>query len=261
MRLMEKGIQLLRFNNLANHNEISCGVSTRQGGVSIGSYSSLNLSFNCGNDANLVDKNRALLAESFGVPVDKLFFPNQCHTNRVQIVNSGIEDLSKTDAIITKKSGLAIGVLAADCVPVLFCDTKNGVIGAAHAGWRGTTKRIVQKVIESMSKSFNSQHKDIIVGIGPCIQQRNYEVGVEVLEQVRLLGDNIVNKSVIAGNIAGKVLIDLQLINKLLLQEVGLPAKNIEIMQRCTYDEEQLFFSARRDGFETGRFGAVISIM
>lgn len=256
---MQHTQDFIQFELFKTHRSIQHGVSNRNSGVSNGNYRSLNLSFNCGDNHKSVQLNREKIAFAFGVEKSNLLFPNQCHTSNVVCVHSPEVETTNTDALITDKKGIAIGVLTADCVPILFFDKKKNVIAAAHSGWRGTVKKISGKVLQKMNSNYSSLPEDIIVGIGPCIQHSNYEVGPEVLLELKKLGlGELLWKYVLPSLKAGHANIDLQGINKQLLLEAGVPETNIEVMNLCTYSNPDMFFSARRDGFQTGRFGSVI---
>jgi YfiH family protein len=219
----------------------------------------MNLSYKVGDDKESVTKNRNEVATYFQLNPEKLVFPDQCHTNHVKIVdsNSVLSDFENTDALITQLKNTGIGVLAADCVPVAFYNPKRKIIAVAHAGWKGTVSRIVQNVVIEMSHTFSCQSKDIHIGIGPAISQKNYEVGEDVVTEIMKLGAD--KKDFLKYNHDHtKANPDLQEINRRLLIEAGILPENIEIMKLCTHENAGIFFSARRDGFHCGRFGLVI---
>ncbi|MBN2487118.1 MAG: peptidoglycan editing factor PgeF [Bacteroidales bacterium] len=233
-------------------------VLTRSGGISTGAYNSLNLSFNAGDNEANVNTNRKIVAGLLDVEAERLFFPEQCHTSNIRIVDKNFrEKLPETDAIITAGTNIGIGVLSADCVPILFFDTKRRVIAAAHAGWRGTVKRITEKVVLAMRDNFGTDTSDILVGIGPGISQKNYEVDESVISQVRQCITKPGRFYSSSPN-KGRYLLNLQQLNHQILADTGIPEPNIETIGKCTFDNRRLFFSARRDGFYTGRFGTVI---
>lgn len=255
-------MKLLKFNNLSKLEFISHGVSTRQGGVSKNTFNSLNLSFKVTDLETDVMQNRAFLAAEFILPPDRLFFPDQCHSTNIKVVTSIVEqsDLYETDALLCSEKGIGIGVLAADCVPVLFCDAKKCIIAAAHAGWRGTAGLIGPKVVGKMIAEFSCNPEDIIVGIGPAISQKNYEIGMDVAEEIlKHIPD--AQKFLTKSKSKDRFRLDLQQLNRHILEKSGIPEVNIEIMDICTYANPQLFFSARRDGFACGRFGSVIRLL
>lgn len=259
LAIMNEGLDLLQFSIFNNSAYLKHGITVRSGGVSYDKYGSLNLSFACGDSMKNVTENRRRLASEIGVPANKLLFPNQCHTNQVVCAANSDVDTSETDALITNRKELAIGVLAADCVPILFFDPIHEVIGAAHSGWRGTVKNIVSKVLEKMKDEYNTNPAEVLVGIGPCIQADNYAVGNEVAREFKKLGKDIYESCVLQTN-PTKWSVDLQGVNKSLLINSGVNESNIELIRLCTYSNSDKFFSARRDGFQSGRFGAVIML-
>lgn len=253
---------LLKFNNLDNESGIEHFITTKFGGSSIAQFSSLNLSFKVGDRKNIVASNRSILAKTLEIPEEKILFPDQCHTNHIKVVEAGtsLQDLPETDALITQTTGLCLCVLTADCVPVLLFDPKEKVVAAIHAGWRGTVGRIVPRTIERMVKSFSSRPENIVAAIGPSISQRNYEVGNEVAEKFHVFfhdKPSIIKKK----KEGGKYHIDLKEANKELLLRNGVKDKNLEISEKCTFDMPDLFFSARRDGLQSGRFATGIMLL
>lgn len=217
-----------------------------------------NLSLKVGNDRNNVVKNRQLLGSEFNIPDDRLVIPFQTHTNNVQIVDDSTQNvqMQDTDGLITQTANLMIAVLVADCVPVLLADTKNGVVAALHAGWRGTVAQIVKLALQKMKERFGTDGKDIQAGIGPSISPRIYEVGEEVVEKVKASfpghSELIIQKN-------SKYFFDLWQANKLQLTDFGVPNQQIEIAGVCTYSNPDIFYSARKDP-ESGRFAAGIMI-
>ncbi|HEX5455205.1 MAG TPA: peptidoglycan editing factor PgeF [Stellaceae bacterium] len=153
---------------------------TRQGGVSEGLYASLNCGFGSGDDPQRVERNRAIAAGRLGVAPDRLVSCHQVHGTRVMTVERPWrrEDNPRADGMVTTVPGLALGVLAADCAPVLFADSAAGVIGAAHGGWRGALAGVMEATVAAMA-ALGARPERIRAGIGPCIAQASYEVGPE----------------------------------------------------------------------------------
>ena len=175
----------------------------------------------------------------------------------------GAADLDKaveaTDAMITNVPRLCLTVLAADCVLVIFFDPQKKVIAAVHAGWRGTVKLAAQKTAETLKQEFNCNPTELLVGIGPSIGPCHYEVGPEVISQVEdTFGstDGYINDE----TPDGKGYFNLWEANKRQIMEAGIPARNIEVAQICTYCNAHLFFSERHQKGRTGRFGAGIML-
>ncbi|HBH49589.1 MAG TPA: peptidoglycan editing factor PgeF [Bacteroidales bacterium] len=252
-------IKTLTFPLLESMKQIKAAIVLRSGGVSKGKYSSLNLSFKSGDDPKKVVRNRELLAKKSGLIFSNLVFPDQCHTKNIQVLfEYPDKELLETDAVITSVNGLAIGVLAADCVPILFYDRELQVVGAAHAGWKGTVEGISQHVVKTMVDTFQTKPHNILVGIGPCIQQINYEVGPEVISAVGKLGTNYSDLFIKDSEKPQHGYVNLPGINRQLLIDSGVLAENIDFINECTFSNPQKYFSARRDGFQSGRFASLI---
>ena len=149
---------------------------SRKHGYSKGIYKSLNCGKGSKDNKKKVRKNLNFVARKMGVKNDKLILMHQTHSNRVIEVNkNNYKKKIKADAIVTKMKGIALGVVTADCVPILICDKKKNIIAAIHAGWKGAYKNILIKVVKFMLKK-DCHIKDIHVAIGPCITQKNYNV-------------------------------------------------------------------------------------
>ena len=161
---------------------------TRRGGVSEGLYESLNCGYGSADDAERITENRARAMARIGLGPDRLVTAYQVHSSRVAVVEErwDHDQAPRVDALVTKVRGLGLGVLSADCAPVLVADAKAGVIGAAHAGWRGALGGVLEAVVEAMV-GLGAKPARITAGVGPAIAQRSYEVGPEfpapILEQ------------------------------------------------------------------------------
>ncbi len=244
---------------------VSHGFLSRLGGVSKPPFSSLNFDVRDGDDFENVKHNKSVVGKLFGFDAERLLTINQVHGNDVLIIDTAAHDifnLSKTsaDAIITNQPCLAIGVLTADCVPILLIDPDKKIIGAVHAGWRGTVKAIVQKAIETMVKHFGCDEKTILSAIGPSIGPCCYKVDDAVVEE---FGERFLDyKNFITplhpplskegwGDFAWRL--DLKKANFAQMLNMGLLEKNISVEDFCTSCRNDLFFSYRKDGKITGR--------
>ena len=161
------------------------------------------------------------------------------------------------DAMITKTPGICLMILQADCTPILFYDKNKRVIGAAHAGWKGTVSKIAKNTINAMTESYNSNPKDIIVGVGPSIGPCCYEVKSDVVRKVK---DGLGSSEEIIIDRNGKYYLDLWKANRMQLLNSGIAEENIEVAKICTKCNQNIFFSARASKSTTGRFGAGIMI-
>lgn len=252
------------FSHLYQYNDtILHFVSSRGGGVSKGIYHSLNLSYTAGDDPEKVTENRKRLAEELNITPAHLVFPGQSHSANVRIirrVEEVKERITETDALITRVPQVCVSVLVADCVPLLLYDPDKHVVAAAHAGWRGTVQSIAVRVVEAMNKHFGSDPASILAGIGPSIGPDSYEVGEDVIRQVKqnihLSGDKVLLHP--SGD---KAYLDLWAANRMQLEAAGVTSRHIEEARIDTYDAHELFFSARRLGNPCGRFAAGIMIL
>lgn len=217
------------------------GFFTRNGGVSTGAYASLNCSFSGADEHANISRNRALVAQAMDVPPENLVGVKQVHGIAVVdfdtpwLPNAG----PAADAIVAARPGFAIGVITADCAPVLFCNTAGTVIGAAHAGWKGAMAGILEATIAAMrAKGANN----IRAAIGPCIHQPSYEVRADLRDAV-LVHNPDDARFFTNGRDAGFWQFDLPGYCAARLAAAGVAA---EILPRDTCAEEKNFFSHRR---------------
>jgi hypothetical protein len=161
------------------------GFFTREGGVSTGPYAALNCSLSGQDDPDAVRRNRAACAGALGVAPDALLGLVQVHGVAVADAREPWAEAARpaADALVTDRPGQAIGVLTADCAPVLFADARAGVIGAAHAGWRGAVAGVLEATLEAMER-LGATRAGITAMVGPCIGQASYEVGGDLRDSV-----------------------------------------------------------------------------
>jgi YfiH family protein len=205
-----------------------------------------------GDPADKVKQNRAQLASVLKIQPEQLVFPRQTHTNLVVDLDSIPNDeINETDALVTNQPGICLCVQTADCVPVLLFDPVNRVIAAAHAGWRGTVKKIAEATVLKMQQKYHSDPKNILTAIGPSIGPEVYEVGSEVVDEVQ---KNIpFPEKTLQKNSSGKFHFNLWEANRQILFAAGLREMNIEISEECTFQNKTKYYSARREGIQTGR--------
>lgn len=185
---------------------------------------------------------------------------NQVHGDDIYIIDKPVERVAdivrmaaqkQGDAIITNQRHIGIGVVTADCVPVLIYDPVQSIIAAVHAGWKGTVKGILSKVICQMAYKFRCHVEDIIVGMGPAIGACCYAVGETVTEPLRSTNPEWDRYLKPDGN--GKAKLDLAALNIRQIEDAGVLTRNIFNMGLCTFCNKELFFSYRRDGVGAGR--------
>jgi YfiH family protein len=232
-----------RTKNLISQ-KIQHGFFTRNGGVSEGLYESLNCARSTKGDLQQnVEHNRQLVAQHLKVTPENLITMKQVHSATAVLVEGENTSPVEADAMVTTQTGLALGILTADCTPVLFHDAKAGVIGAAHAGWRGAVDGVLQATIDLMC-AHGASPETISVGIGPTIQQKNYEVDQNFFERLlEMYADN--SRFFLPSTREQHFLFDLPGFVQKTLQDCGIT--DIEISPHCTYEKEDQFFSYRRN--------------
>jgi len=216
---------------------------TRDGGVSDGVYGSLNGGLGSGDDPADVRENRRRMAEQMGVSPEYLLNVHQVHSPDAVVATGPWQSplRPKADAIVTRAEGLAIGVTAADCGPVLLVDPNARVIGAAHAGWRGALTGILESTIDAMEK-LGAERKDTVAAIGPLIRQPSYEVGSEfVVRFIEADADNAMFFLPAARD--GHSMFDLAGFIRMRLENAGILM--IDDLDIDTYSDER-FYSYRR---------------
>jgi YfiH family protein len=234
------------------------GFFTREGGVSQGLFASLN----CGErqeEPKNVDENLRRVAEAMQVAPDKLISCGQIHSTTVITVTKpwGRDEKPKADGMVTKEKGLALGIKTADCGPVLFHDAKTGVIGAAHAGWKGAVNGVLEETIAAMEK-LGAKTDNITAVIGPCIQQNSYEVGPEF--PAPFLKQDAANEAFFRkGKRDGYPLFDLP---GYILQRLKLRGVAAHSIGFDTCSDEKRFFSYRRTTLRQEKeHGTLISVV
>jgi YfiH family protein len=244
-------------------NEISWvrhGFFTRLGGVSTGIYTSLNCGLKTDDSLVHVRANRAKAAEMLEIKPTHLAIAKQVHgTKTVHVTKPwAMESAPEADALVTAEPGIGLGVLTADCVPVLFADKKKKIIGAAHAGWRGALDGILESTVAEMEK-LGSKPADIEAAIGPCIGPRSYEVK-DAFKKPFLEQDKTYEKFFNPSPRPGHLIFDLPGYATARLKKAGI--KTIHDMAQDTMTNEAVYFSNRRTFLKSEKgFGLQVSII
>lgn len=217
------------------------GFFTRKGGASSGIFAGLNCGPGSSDQAEIVAINRARVARALQVEAHQLVTLHQVHSPDVVTLESPPQDRPRADAMVTTTPGLALGILTADCQPVLFADKDARVIGAAHAGWRGALDGVLEATVDAM-EHLGARRAQIVATIGPAISRSAYEVGQEFFEL--FADDDPENTAFFVNGKGGKYHFDLPGYGMHKLRQAGVG--KVRWLGRCTYGEPAQFFSYRR---------------
>lgn len=235
---------------------VAAGFTTRNGGVSRPPYNSLNLGAGTEDAKHNIEANRATLTRAFGLEPHLLLTVRQVHGTDILVVDESNPDLThfqsvESDAIVTDQPGIMIGVLVADCYPVLIHDPVKKTAAAIHAGWRGAAAGIIGKTIKAMKTHFSSRPEDLEAAIGPGIGAHKYLVDRPVRDAFR--GGSGYWEAISREISLGQWQLDIGKSCRLQLTAAGVRDENIEEVTECTCCHRELFFSHRRDQGITGR--------
>lgn len=223
------------------------GFFGRRGGVSSGLYESLNAGTGSDDDPQAARENRRRIAAAFDAPVEKLIGVHQVHSPEAVFVDAPWADARPhADALVTTQKGLVLSVLTADCAPVLLADVKAGVIGAAHAGWRGALAGVLQRTVGTMIEN-GAAPATIVAAIGPCIQRRSYVVRND-LRRAFLLADAENKRFFTILHPGDQFWFDLPRYCAAQLEALGIG--EIEAIEHDTYPSGSVYFSNRRSAHQ-----------
>ena len=221
---------------------IAHGFFTREGGVSTGLYRGLNVGLGSADDREAVAENRRRVAAFFGQPVERLATVHQVHSaDVVTVTPETLGERPQADAMVTATPDIILGVLTADCGPLLFADDTAGVIGAAHAGWKGALTGVSEATIEAMI-ALGARRERITAVLGPSIMQENYEVGPEFVARF-LEADPSSARRFRPSDKPGHSLFDLPGLTIERLEKAGIAGGGLGL---CTYADAERFYSYRR---------------
>ncbi len=234
------------------------GFFARVGGSSEGDYDSLNCGLSTDDDPGRVRLNRAKAARSLDADPRKLFTGHQVHSAKASVIrDTPPNGPIKADGLVTKVPSIAIGVLSADCQPVLFADPESGVIGAAHAGWRGALAGIIENTVDAMINEGAGRGR-IRAVIGPAISKDNYQVGPEFQEE--FIGKDPESERCFGRDRQGRLVFDLPRYGLMRLARAGI--RNRKWIGHCTYADSERYFSYRRGRHENRTStGLLISVI
>ena len=251
----QEQIQFVSLKNIPKLPGVGFFFTTRQGGYSNGSYGGLNLGLHVGDDPRLVKKNRQAVLNTLAPEVEELVLVNQVHGTTTLEVPFASEKCPDADALVTTRKKTIIGVMTADCLPILLADVDGAVIGAAHAGWRGAAAGVLDSCIDAMV-GLGAKSERIKAIIGPGIRVANYAVGDSFPEQLSKFSKNKTGfdyqKFFSSGDKKVTLLFDLPGYVRERLIWNDIPAVNIYDVGLCTYLNDNQFFSHRRTTTQQG---------
>lgn len=267
--ILNKGeVPYITFPAFSKYSFLFHGFSTRQGGVSKGALSSMNLSYSRGDEDTNVDENYRRICQAMGVQPETLVFSDQVHKTRIAYADGSVKKYMETDGLITDKRGLVLCTSYADCVPLYFADAAGRGIGLAHSGWRGTVERIGAKTVAAMEEQFGCPPSDLTAVIGPSICPDCYEISQDVADAFKEQFTKVQAESFLtAGECKDsqdepgrKYRLNLWEANKIILSEAGLRPENIHIAGLCTCCNPNILFSHRASGGKRGNLNAFLGI-
>jgi YfiH family protein len=238
---------------------ITHAIFTRKGGVSPEPWDSLNLGGTVGDDPARVAQNRLRIFQAVDRDPDTLYDVWQVHSADVAYATAPRKPNvphRQADAILTESADVTLLMRFADCVPILLYDPVRRVAGLVHSGWPGTVKRVARAAVEAMQGAFGSHPRDLLSVIGPSIGPAQYEIGLDVEEQVRDTFGR--DAAALLPSANGGVQFDLWAANRLILEECGV--RQIELAGICTVCHQEDWYSHRGEKGQTGRFGVLMGL-
>lgn len=248
------GLPYFEIPELTSLGWIQHGFLTRKGGVSFPPFDTLNLSEGDGEREEHLSQNKNLIARAFGFDLNRLILLHQVHQDQILLLKEPLSTLHsylEYDALVTNVSNILLGILTADCVPILAVDRKKKVIAAIHAGRQGTALHITTKVLKNMEEKFGCSPQDLLIIVGPSIGFCCYEIDEKVFSP------EWESFSIPVGD--GKMRVDLAHINIAQIEDKGIEEEQIFWLDLCTSCHKDLFFSNRKEG-KTGRQLSFIGI-
>lgn len=246
---------------------VKAAVSTRKGGVSVSPYDSLNMGLHTGDSLENVLENRRRFFHELGLDAKQLINCRHVHGTHIEIVTkkdcgrgalSLESSIPGTDGLITDEPAVPLTMNYADCTPLFFYDPVRKVCALSHGGWRGTAGDIAGKTVSLMVERFHSRREDILGAIGPAIGLMDFEVGKEVIDEMRPLFSREEWPSLFREKGNGKYLFGLAEANYCLMRKAGLLENHIEDCHISTWTHNDFFYSYRKEKGETGRHMAVL---
>ncbi|HEY7558986.1 MAG TPA: peptidoglycan editing factor PgeF [Candidatus Binatia bacterium] len=247
----------LQVPSWQKHTGLLHGFMGRRGGKSVGLYQGLNVSYRVGDDPKVVSQNVCDMKLAIGIHDGRVVTMKQMHGDDIiEVMDTNLKEAGEADAMVTAKPGVFLGVLTADCVPILFVAPKERLVAAVHAGWRGTLGGLAAKAVNYFAGQYNVAAGSLEAALGPSIGACCYEVGDDVVEPLCARWGKLAHACVERSGV--KPHLDLRRLNRAILGAAGLPAEHIFELGPCTSCAADDYFSYRRERKETGRQMSVI---
>ena len=265
---VEKETPYLEYPLFQKTGIVKSAFSTRLGGVSEGYYSSLNLSFDRGDDPARVLENFKRIGASMGVAVEDMVLSKQTHTTNVRVVTEedkgkGVmrdRDYTDVDGMITNVPGICLVTSYADCVPLYFVDPVKKAIGLSHSGWRGTVGKIGKNTVQLMQEQFGSKPEDLLAAVGPSVCMDCYEVSEDVIGQFKEAFESKYWQELFYKKENGKYQLNLWKANELIFLESGILPEHMAITNVCTHCNSKILYSHRTMGNNRGNLCAFLAL-
>lgn len=259
-----KGVGVFQVKRFQDDERLTHGFTTRRGGVSPAPFDSLNLGMTRDEPPKNIDENYHLLCDAYGIEYNELALVNHEHGAKVLRVDAshggrGIyrKPLPFSDGLVTNDPNVTLVTSHADCSAFFIYDRATRSIGLSHAGWKGMRARIGQRLVESMQNEFGANPLDMTAAIGPCICKECFEVDASLAES---FVDEFECPDIACGGKNGKAYVSLEAAAIIQLLDAGVAFSNITLMNHCTFEEKDLFYSYRRDGERTGSMVAFMRL-
>jgi len=245
-------ITWLKVPQWESHAGLLHGFLGRRGGKSVGSYAGLNVSFRVGDDSQVVKDNICDLKKAVGIHERRIITMKQVHGDHIaEVKDRNVKEIGEADGLVTVEPEAFLGVLTADCVPILFIAPARRLAAVVHAGWRGTLAGIAANMVQRFEKDYGVIPDGIEAALGPAIGGCCYEIGEDVAGPLVGKWGALAEACLEKRN--GNTFLDLRNLNRAILEQARIPAKKIFQIGPCTSCAPDDFFSYRRERKETGR--------
>jgi YfiH family protein len=228
------------------------GFMGRQGGRSVGRYAGLNVSYRVGDDPKLVSQNVCDMKLAVGMHDGRIVTMKQVHGDRlIEVKDTNVKEAGEADGMVTREKNIFLGVLTADCVPMLFLAREQKIVAVVHSGWRGTLEGIAGKTVKFLLENHGVLPSELEVALGPSIDACCYQIGRDVEQPLIEQWAELASSSLQTRD--NVTYLHLRNLNQAILHRAGIPQSQIFRVGPCTSCAKEEFFSYRREKKETGR--------